>query len=149
MLRVSGADTRRISCNQEQFRAGEPYLAVVGTGGAREVAGGRGSMNLQVDAVVVAVSFGFLPYINDSCLINKKGCNDGQEINDRNQSCIFITMVCKERERFRLAGRDSGWSGSMKSRYMRQPQKLEWLDNTGMKSGFGIRHVLYEDRLFE
>ena len=23
-----------------------------------------------------------------------------------------------------LAGRDSGWSGSMKSRYMRQPQKL-------------------------
>ena len=23
-----------------------------------------------------------------------------------------------------LAGRDSGWSGSMKSRYMRQPQRL-------------------------
>ena len=38
-----------MSCNWEQFRAGEPDLAVVGTGGGREVeeaevkVGGRGS----------------------------------------------------------------------------------------------------------
>ena len=30
----------RMSCNREQLRAGEPYLAVVGTGGGREVGGG-------------------------------------------------------------------------------------------------------------
>ena len=29
-----------MSCNREQFRAGEPHLALVGTGGGREVGGG-------------------------------------------------------------------------------------------------------------
>ena len=52
-----------MSCNWEQFRAGEPHLSVVGTGGGREVGGGGawrevsggGSRNLQVDAVVMVL----------------------------------------------------------------------------------------------
>ena len=92
--------------------------------------GGRGSMNLQVDAVVVAIylpaSFGVLPYINDPCLVNHSRIQWG--------AITGINLARSNgrywRERFRPAGRDSGWwSGSMKSRYMRQPQNLEWLED--------------------